>query len=119
MLVIRHSQIFRKDFSFFIVFEENWKRFLVLSKLKHFCHNAYLHTLFFFAFPFNAKSFAIAFLVFFHFCFSSLFLNVLPKAFQSTFYHKPSRKRVTKIDSILRHTKKSFRKNCSSSCCFS
>ena len=49
-----------------------------------------------FAFAFNAKSFAIAILVFFLFSFSSLFLDGLLKAFKSTFYHKFSRNCVTK-----------------------
>ena len=50
------------------------------------------------AFAFNEKSFAIAFLVFFSF--SSLFLDGLPKAFQSTFYYILSKKGVTKISLI-------------------
>ena len=61
MLVIRHSQIFRKDFSFFIVFEENWKRFLVLSKLKHFCHIAYLHVFFFLSLRLTQKALQLFF----------------------------------------------------------
>ena len=54
----------------------------------------------FFAFVYNAKSFAISILVFFFyfsFSFSSSFLNELSKLFSGTFCHSLLRKYVVKI----------------------
>ena len=69
-----------------------------------------------FVFAFNAKSFAITFLVFFFFfSFSSLFLDGLPKTFSQRFMISHQESMWPGSDSFLGHTKRSFRKNCSSS----
>ena len=70
----------------------------------------YLRELIIFAFAFNAKSFAIAIIVFFLFSFSSNFLERLQKVFLATFHDSITRKRVTKIGPISLDTsiKKKF-----------